>query len=188
MTPRPGWTLIEITVVVGILAALITMTVPLMHALSVDLTFAQQAVATDAAVRRMLGRLQEDLDAATSLPQAAGGVSAGAERILLATPRGVVAYEIGPDTVTRTVLPPSVTSSRPSGPEATTEPAEPAERSVWHTPHAQIDWAPHQRGGRTVGIEIRSAVVWRSGGSAERKLANARVLFLPPPGQGRSKT
>ena len=171
MKARGGWTLLEMLWAVALLGVFIGLTGPVFKTLVNDVPSVREAVEANGAVRRMLGRLRADVEAGRFLPAEAGELRAGPRRILIDTPAGLVCYELGEDTVARRLAAPAAAS-------------EDARATVWRTPRARIDWQLRRAGGRTVGMEVRTAIERSTPAGTQPKLANSHVFFLAATGDG----
>ncbi len=155
---RGGWSLLELLMALTVIAAAITLSGAVFSAVLREAPRVARAVEAGRQVNLALARLQQDIDAAVSLPASKGD-------LLIELPDGVVGYSAGGGEIVRFVH--TVAGRRID--------------RTWPTPRAQVRWSVWQRAGRRHAVEVRTWVEPKAlDGPPVRKLANARVLFLPP--------
>lgn len=162
---RKGWTLLELIVALTVFAAVSIAMGTLFQTVVADIPRAKRAIDVNAELTRMLAEMQEDVDAAGSLPAAVGGRKAGDKTLLIDRPDGAVCYQLGKNQVTRSRL-----AADGKGPWR--------EEDVWPVPNAEIEWRVRQAGGRRHAVAVRTAVRVRLGRESKKRLMNARVFFL----------
>lgn len=162
---RKGILLVEMMAVLAVFASVSFVLGILLKAVLTDVPRAQQLIDTNQSITDMLGRMREDMDAASSLPEAFGKTAAGDKLLLIELPEGVVCYQLEDDKVTRHRL----------GPDA----ALPGLGQVgWSAPGARIRWRTWREAGKGYAVEVRTSVSHAVQGKVLMKLANSHVFFL----------
>lgn len=164
---RRAFTLLELMIGATMLVVVSIIAAPFFKSLVIDVPRAKRAIDTHSAVSGMIRQLRADVGAATALPAAAGGEKATDKLLLIASPAGLVRYEIRDGAVIRT-------RTRPDG--------TPVQRGTheWPVPNAEIKWDVRQRGGRRCVVEVRTAVYVDADRGRQKRLVNAHLLFLGP--------
>ena len=161
---RRGFSLFEILVLLPLMVAVAAIIAGLFPVLVRDVPNLQRMTNTYGGLMHMLTRLQQDVDAARSLPDQAAGREANGKRLLLQWPEGTVCYEVKDDEVVKYVL---------DGKGIQAGPAE-----TWRLPKAKVRFNRWRRSGRAYAVEVQSAVEYATQGHTEEKLANAHVYYL----------
>ena len=162
---RRGISLIEILAAIPILMAVMLVFSGLFYASLEDVPKLQQVAHTNGVLSHMIQRLQQDVDAAESLPKSAFGTNANETLLLLRLSDGTVSYEIQDGEIIREEL----ASDRDRQEKAS---------SRWPVPGAKVSFHRWQSSGGAYAIEVRRAVEYTKQGHSEEKLVNSHVLYL----------
>ena len=162
---RKGILLVELMVVLAVFASVSLVLGILFRTALTDVPRAQRLLDTNTIIANVLGRMRQDVDAASSLPRAFGKTAAGDKLLLIELPEGVVCYQLEDDKVTRHRL----------GPDG----ALPGLGQVgWSAPGARIRWRTWREAGKGYAVELRTSVSHSVRGKVLMKLANSHVFFL----------
>ena len=168
---RRGMSLIEILAAIPVLLAVMLVFSGLFYASLGDMPNLQRIANTNGVLSDMLWRLQQDIDAAESLPKSVFGKKANEKLLLIRGPDSTVCYEIKDGQVVREEL----SSGRDRQGKGTCN---------WSVPGAMVSFHRWQSSGGAYAVEIRRAIEYSKQGYSEEKLANSHVLYLAGvPGQ-----
>lgn len=98
---RPGFTLVEMLVVMSVLGVLMGAGVVFLAGLMRLEGMASRSMTASLQVPRLVTRWRDDVHAARALPAEHGGRKAGADRLILEGPAGTVVYTVGREWVER---------------------------------------------------------------------------------------
>ena len=162
---RRGMSLIEVLALIPMLLAVMLVYSGLFYASLDDVPKLQQVAHVNGVLSHMLQRLQQDMDAAESLPKSASGRTAGEKLLLIRLASGVICYEVSDGEITREELP-------DGGNRQTKRPQK------WTVPEAKVSFHRWQSSGSAYAVEVRRAVEYRKQEYSEDKLVNRHVLYL----------
>ena len=166
-----GFSLMEMIVVLPLVATLAVALAGVFSPVVRELPKTQSAINTHATLAPILRRIAADVDAAPSLPDRVGELSAGERVLLIGRAGGAVAYRIADGRLIRQEL---TTTGDVQG-----KPAH------WPIPQVVMRFGLLEHRGRTDAVEIRTAVTYTLRGRTLEKLANSHVYFLNAIGRGR---
>ena len=162
---RRGMSLIEILAVIPMLLAVMLVFSGLFYASLDDVPKLQQVAHTNGVLSHMIQRLQQDIDAAKSLPKSAFGRNADGTLLLLRLSDGTVSYKIQDGEIIR---------------EELTSGSDRQERKSyrWPAPGAKVIFHRWKDSGGAYAVEVRRAVEYTKQGHSVEKLVNSHVLYL----------
>jgi prepilin-type N-terminal cleavage/methylation domain-containing protein len=162
---RRGFSLLELLVVIPVFSIIAGLCYLIMRPCILEPPRMERAGQTHMQITFFLSTLQEDINAAVSLPQQYEQTSAGPETLLIDTGEAVLCYRVEKDRLTRTALKGSVAP----------------EEKRWDLPDAKIaftPWPTDTTEGSPRAIRVRTAVEYLYNGESMEKLVNSRILFL----------
>jgi prepilin-type N-terminal cleavage/methylation domain-containing protein len=160
-----GFSMLELLAVLVVMGFALAVSAGLFPTLLTELPRACQTTDTQRTIGLLLERMQRDVDAARSLPKSFGRASADQTVLLMEQADGVVCYAAEDGGVSKFGLTPGGQRGRELG--------------CWRVPGAAIEWRLWESAGQACAVEVHSGVLLAGRGRQEKKLANARVFFLP---------
>lgn len=160
---RRGMTLVELLALFPVLVAVLIISGMAYPTLIRDPGKIQQAVQTNRGLGHMVRTIRQDVDAAESLPSAAGEKLAGQTTLLLRMADHVVCYQADEDGVARMEL------------------SDRAGRQVanrWTLPNSEVRFERLQRDGAYEAVLLRTAILYTGPSHTAKRLANTHVFFL----------
>ena len=162
---RRGTSLIELLGLLAVLGTVGLLFGMMLQTMVEDVPKLQGVVQVSRVVFGVLERLQEDIDAAKSLPESHRGKVAGEKLLFMELPEGVVSYEVGQGEIVRK--------------ELRAETSDAAGQSYgWPVGSAKMSFHRWESSGFAYAVEVRRAVVYRKQEKTEDKLVNAQVFYL----------
>ena len=162
---RRGMAIIEMVAMIPILMAVMLLFSGLFYASLEDVPKLQQVAHTNSVLSHMIQRLQQDIDAAESLPKSAFGRNADETLLLLKLSDGTVSYEIQDGEIIREEL-------------ASGRGRQEKKGYRWPVPGAKVSFYRRQNSSGDYAVEVRRAVEYTKQGHSEEKLVNSHVLYL----------
>jgi len=158
---RRGNMLVEVVFLLPMLMVIIVVSSGLFPVLVQDVPHVQRAAVSRGSLDEMLRRVQRDFDQAVALPDAAGDLRAGEQRLLIELPEGIVRYDADANEIVRSE------GSRQGGAWKRTD--------GWRTPRAVVRFERPPECPQAVAV--RTSVSQLVQGRPSERLANTNLLF-----------
>jgi len=168
---RKAFTLVELLVVIAVLPAATIALSRIFATFIRDIPRMTRVVERNTTVLDMVQQLRDDMDRATTLPDAFAAKRCDDRTLLVGFPESVVCYELQDGRAVRSVL-------------GGTGLAEARELRTWRFPEAEVTWSRWQENETAYAVEIRTHVRQKVGSQVKAKLANSYVLFVQGLGKG----
>ena len=128
-----------------------------------------RATQTQRQLVNVTAQIQQDIDAAQSLPDSPANPEAGPETLLIQTPQGVIRYVLAGGQLTRDL------------------PGSQDPPKKWQMPDAVLTWKRVPDSAAAQGLEVHSAVGMHIGGKTVERLAVNRLYYLHALGSAKGK-
>ncbi len=169
---RRGVTLLELLAMLPLLAAASLLSARLGMAVVQDIPRASRAMGTHDVLLNMIDSLQQDVDAAASLPESIGGRKTGEKLLVLQFPDGMVSYEGGPDEVIRRKYQAGSGDAQDVG-AMTSEVID-----SWSLPNAKVSFQRRMLTDSAYAVEVHTSVQIFMEGAAQERFVSSRLLCL----------
>jgi prepilin-type N-terminal cleavage/methylation domain-containing protein len=162
---RKGVTLVELLMVLAVLTAFSAAVTGVLHTLIGEIPRAQRMIAEKSTVLEVLDYMQQDMDAALSLPESRWPYHSEPNTIIIERVEGMVVYLVKEDGVMRKEL---------FSNEYNDEPRE----ISWSLDKAKIRGRLLRENQRAYAVEVHAWIEQEVGGRTRRKLENSHIFYL----------
>ena len=161
---RKGFSLIEIIIIIAILPFILIVIDGLLTSILSDVPRSWKTIQSNSVMLHMLEQIQQDIDAAESLPESAGEYTAGDELLLIQQAGKVIHYRLKDDRVFRYGF-----AENRQIPEDT---------KSWSLPKTKITWQVHRRNGQSHALEIQHHIEYTLRGHLIKKMKNSNLFYV----------
>lgn len=168
---RKAFTLVEMLVVIAVLPVAMLGLSRIFATFIRDIPRLTRVVERNTTVLDMVQQLRDDMDRATTLPDAFAAKRCDDRTLLVGLPESVVCYELQDGRAVRSVL----------GGAGQAEEREPR---IWAFPESVVGWSRWRENETAYAVEIQTHVKQKVGSQVKAKLANSYVLFVHGLGKG----
>jgi type II secretory pathway component PulJ len=160
MTRPRGFSLLEMVMIMPIIAVITTLAMMMLPMLLQETPALRRTTQTDRVLGGILLQVQRDIDRAGSLPESAGGKTAGADVLLIQTPQGTVCYQVADGQIERCVL------------------GDKAAPQVWQTPGAVVAFNRSPGTQPAQALEVSTAIRTQIGNQLANRLVKNHLYYL----------
>ena len=162
---RKAFTLTEMLAAIFILAVLMLVLAKPMRNLTVEIPRISRDFETNSRMLDCVNRLRKDIEGCTDLQVYPADENVGGELLMIGSGDSMICYQFAKGTIVRYRM--AGASSQVNNDEY-----------VWNIPHGRIGWQIWHDSGKTVAIEVTTAVARKIAGKVRDRLKNSYVLFL----------
>ena len=169
---RRGVTLLELLAILPLLAMASLLSARLGLAVVQDMPRASRAMGTHDVLLNMIDSLQQNVDAAISVPGSLGGRKTDEKFLVLELPDGMVSYEVGPDEVT--------CRKHQTGSGDVQDAGTITSKVIdsWSLPNTNVSFQRRMLTDSAYAVEVHTSVHIFIGGMPQERFVSSRLLCL----------